>query len=220
MKTILISLCFLYSSAALQAQEAGVYVVNKGEVATRVIPENEQYRFPSFRQGEVSFHDGKKVAATLNFHLLYAEVEFLDQGTPLALDYGNMLKEVKIDHVTFLYSPKYGYVEVVTEYPSLSLAVHHRLQTTKSQIHSPQGFVSLREFYNRKTPGTLWIERAYTPFLVDHNRQVHPAEWRSLRKIFPDHQRELKTFLKEENIRFTHLEDLQKLAAFCHELKL
>ncbi|WPP52356.1 hypothetical protein [Catalinimonas niigatensis] len=217
---ILFSLCFLFSNVALLAQEAGVYVVNKGEVATRVIPENEQYRFPSFRTGEVFFHDGKKVSATLNFHLLYAEVEFMDQGTPLALDYGNLLKEVRIDNITFLYSTKYGYLEMVTDDPSLNLAVHHRLQTTKSQIDFQHGFVNLREFYNRKTPGTIWIERAYTPFLVDHNRQVHPAEWRSLRKIFPDHQRELKNFLKEEEIRFTHLEDLQKLADFCNELEL
>lgn len=220
MKILFLVLCLLCSSVMLLAQKAGVYVVNKDEVAAKVIPEHEQYRFPTFRKGEVFFHDGKKIAAHLNFHLLYAEVEFMDQGTPLALDYGDLLKEVIIDNVTFLFSPKYGYVEMVTDYPSLNLAVHHRLQTTKSEIDFQHGFVNLREFYNRRTPAVLWVERVYTPFLVDHNRKVHPADWRSLRKIFPDQQPALKNFLKEENIRFTHLEDLQKLAAFCNELGL
>lgn len=227
-----------------QGQAKKVHIVNAGEVPIAVIPTEERFQFPDFRQGHVFFYNGKNIPALLNYNLLYKEVQFISQEKDtLSLAEEHLLKQISIGDDLFYYDNKYGYVEIVADFTSVRLArkqgilliaegeegdhavIDGYLEPTggMNEIRQHKRIISnirtVNEFYNEKAKHELTLIKGVTFFLIDYNDRIHKAHKASFRKLFSRHKRMVNQYINEHTIRFHKEEDLVKLLRFCSQLE-
>jgi hypothetical protein len=228
------------------AQPTTDFIVNAGEVATHVIPIEEQYRFPQFDSGEVYFRDNTFIRATLNYHLLYGEMQFINhKGDTLALTEEYRLKLITVGKHVFFYAYKTGYLEVVSNYPQVKLARKQHLGITKSEVDLTSRTVggggagesgmngqfntgsglsgkdwNLRELYTQKSPGDLYLAKNASYFIIDKNDRFYPAKKATVIKLFPRYKKAIDAYIKKYKPDFNLRNDLQGLLAFCSQLSV
>ncbi|QHT69508.1 hypothetical protein GXP67_24115 [Rhodocytophaga rosea] len=247
MSSIKIILPFLINCLATSyyvlAQSTSDFIINAGEVATEIIPSEAQYRFPQFEKGEVHFRDNTFIRATLNYNLLYGEMQFINhQGDTLALTEDYKLKHITVGKHLFFYAYKVGFLEILSSYSQLKLARKLNLEIKKSAVklvggsggtfaggpgnnmNGPgkgssysSGF-SYRELYTRKAPGDLQLAKKDTYFIVDKNDRFYEATKATVIKLFPRYKKAINAYIKEYKPDFNHRNDMQGLLAFCSQL--
>lgn len=229
------------------AQAPEKYTIQKGEIVTKVIPFDEQHRFPEFYEGQVVFFNDAILPAKFNYNILYGEVHFLNgKGDTLAVGNDNKIKHIKIGEALFYFSPGQGFLEETAKYQKVSLLEKQRLKVTRNlsykpdrggyweskssvpmvnpagdargELHKDQG--TYKEIYNRKTTGIIEIEKEVSYFFMDQNKRIYPVRKSSIRKIFFRNRRKIKSYLAENKIDFTKEKDLKKLLDFCSRLSL
>jgi hypothetical protein len=223
------------------AQPTSNFIINKGKVVTQVIPIKEQYRFSEFEPGEVYFRNNTFGRATLNYNLLYGEMQFINhKGDTLSLKGEYKLKLITVGKHVFFYAHKVGYLEVVTNYPRVKLVKKQILELTRSQVplksySVPAGIVTgnnelgigsvltgkdwkLQELYTQPTPGVLHFDKKETYIIVDKNDRFYEANKYTVNKLFPRHRKAISEYLKKYKPDFNLRNDLQGLLAFCSQL--
>lgn len=217
-------LALVFSPFLLSGQELKEFVVHKGEVVTKVIPMEEQYRFPEFQEGQVIYFNDKSLSAKLNYSLLYGEVHFLnDEGDTLALEDGPRFKYLKIGEKLFYYAHWDGYLEEIKRNSSAKLARKQNLNIVYSMPPIKIGKygkddVSFREVFNRKSAGRILIKKQISYFFIDKNNRFYPAKRKNILKIFPRNKRSINSYLEENGMDFGQEEDLIRLLEFCNLL--
>ncbi|QHT69509.1 hypothetical protein GXP67_24120 [Rhodocytophaga rosea] len=224
------------------AQNKSDFVVNKGEVVIQMIPLEERYRFPQFEPGEVYFRNNTFIKATLNYNLLYGEMQFINhQGDTLALKGEYRTKLITIGKHVFFYAYKTGYLEVVSSYPQVKLAKKQTMELTGSEVplksysmdaplitglesYGSPGSVlkgedwNLLELYTQKAPGDLYFEKKTTYIIIDKNDRFYEVTKATVLKLFPKHKKAIDAYINEYNPDFNLRNDVQGLLAFCSQL--
>ena len=222
-----------FSACSLLAQDADLFRVKSGETVEETIPVVQQYRYATFRNGNVSFYNGSTATARLNYNILLGEMQFIDiTGDTLSLAEEHTIRYIRIGENTFYYDPRYGYVEVVAEYPAVRLGRQPSflavLKEKKSAYGQSTGVSSIRSYNSYATgnsrlqkldpKGDVLVAKQVTYFLVDHNHRIHRASKSSLMKLFSHQKRAIGDYLKAEAIDFDQEEDLRQLLQFCSAL--
>lgn len=225
---------FWCSHYHLLAQDAEILRVKSEEDIAEVIPADVKYRYSEFRTGNISFYNGRSSAAKLNYNILLGEMQFLDRkGDTLSLADEHTIKIIMIGEDVFYYDGRFGYLEVVKDYHPIKLALNQTLQTVTSEKGSAYGqssgvsSIKTINFYSTdnsqvqilKQKGDILLTKKASYFLVDQNNRCHKLNKSSILKVFADHKRAIKDYLKEASINFNKEEDLKKLLQFCDALR-
>lgn len=235
MKTLLFLAMMGLSICLLRAQDVDLFRIKAGETVEEAIPVVHQYRYETFRNGSVSFYNGSSATARLNYNLLLGEMQFIDiTGDTLSLVDEHTIQHIRIGENTFYYDPKYGYLEVIAQYPAVKLLMQSSFSTVlkekKGAYGQSTGTSSIKN-YNSYTAANsrlqklnpneeILIAREVAYFLADHNQRIHRAGKSALMKLFAPQKKTINTYLDEEDIDFDKEEDLRQLLQFCSELNI
>jgi hypothetical protein len=233
MKALIFLTVIGLSTSPLQAQNTDKFRVKSGEEAEKAIPASYKYRYDTFRNGSVSFYGGRSATARLNYNLLVGEMQFIDlTGDTLSLADEQTIQHIKIEENTFYYDPKYGYLEVVAQYPAVKLTLQQSFSTVskekKGAYEQSTGASSIKNYNSYASgntrlqkldpDGDVLIAREVGYFLVDENNRAHRANKSNVLKLFAKQKKAISTYLDEADIDFDKEEDLRQLLQFCSEL--
>jgi hypothetical protein len=223
---LLLSAC-LSSYTLAMAQAPPMYQVSAGEIATDIIPSQEIYRYPSFTDGYISFHNGMLPSMKLNYSLLFNEMEFIGEtGDTLAIANVQDIKEISIGEHQYFYLPKTGFVEVIAEMPQASLARNQSWQIKDRKDLIPRGLQwgrspeipTYRQVLTHKAPKDLKIRKETAYFIRDKNGRFYPAKQSTFRHLFRRNRHAVTDYIKAQKTNFRQEEDLLQLLEFCNQL--
>jgi hypothetical protein len=234
MKKIILCIVIMLSGGSLvQAQTAREFKVKDGEAAADAIPALSLYRYPAFQPGQVVYTNGKFSAATFNYNLLLGEVQFVNRrGDTLTLGGEPTLLFVTIGESTFVYSPDEGYAEVVAAYGNVRLGRRQKLEsagtervgaynqsTRAAAIESKSSYLSSSgRRLNLSARGAEVFSEEVSFFLVDETNRFHRATKSSVSRLFPNHKKDIYSYIKEHSLHLSREQDLKQLLQFCAAL--
>ena len=221
------------SVSLLSAQEPKLIKVKAGEDIQRAIPMHDKYRYPQFKDGTVTFLTGASTAGKLNYSLLLGEMHFISPShDTLSLANESMIKRITIEENQFYYDAKHGYLEVVSDYQSIKLAVKQIFRVAgleKVGGYQQSSAVSSIKNYSMiangnssvktlEAKGDIVLSKEKLYFFIDQNSRFYKANKSNLLKIYVKHKKAIETYLKEESIDFDKEENLKKILGFCSQL--
>src|SRR5215207_5534575 len=119
-RTCLFSFLILMLSFHSEAQKRKTFKIQPGEKLVEVIPNNEQYSYPEFRNANIYFRQNTYSAAKLNYNNLYGEMQFIDpKGDTLSMSDESTIKIIVIEPDTFYYDK--GYMQQLADYGEIKL---------------------------------------------------------------------------------------------------
>jgi hypothetical protein len=226
MKTPLLLLSLLGSYTVALAQNPTIIRVKAEENLKNAIPLKDQFRYPEFRPGTVSFFNGTSVDTRLNYNLMTKEMQFINpRGDTLTLANEYTIKKMDIDKDLFLFNSKAGYLEVLGDYDQVRLATNQMLIQVRgekmgayNQSSGVSSINSIKSFADQNGKVQQLVNKADLLFakkdafyFIDKNGNVFPATRASLLKLFPSQKKELDSYIREHKISFIDRSDLEKV---------
>jgi hypothetical protein len=214
----------------LQAQISKQFKIKAGEVASAVIPFQERYRFPEFREGQVIYTNGTSATVKLNYNLLIGEMQFIDpKGDTSTLVNEYALKRVQLGQALFYNDYRQGYFEVIVSYPVIKLASNQVMQREGSENAGDNGYgisagpttsvASVRSPNTSQTmPTDVVLNKEVSYFVIDQNDRIYKASKATFLKIGKKHRKVIAKYLEDESIDFNKEADLRKLVEFFSQL--
>ncbi len=230
--TLLLGIGVLTTSL-LPAQESKLIKIKAGEDIQKAVAFTDKYRYPQFIDGTVAFFAGTPTAGKLNYNLLLGEMHFISPAKDtLSLANESAIKEIKIGENQFYYDPKNGYLEVVTDYHSIKLAIKQMFRVAgleKVGGYQQSSAVSSIKNYSMiangnssvktlEAKGDIVLSKEKLYFFVDQNNRFYKANKSNLLKIFAKNKKAIETYLKAQSIDFNSEENLEKILKFCSQL--
>lgn len=225
--TVLLSLLTL----VVQAQVSESITVKAGEDLQKVLSSHGLYSFPSFTRGVVSFRDGDKAAALMNFNIYLNEIQFIDaKGDTLIIADPASIDSVAIDSALFYY--KKGYLQVVSNLASTKLVMKQKITFIPVKIGAygtTSQSAAIDNYRSISSPGFAHtnqlmlnqdvIVKKETIYSIIYKKfRVASASHSGFFTAFPDHRKEIDAFIEDEHIDFKKETDLKKLLLFCVQL--
>jgi hypothetical protein len=210
-------------------QEKKVFVVKAGEAANEVIPFNEVYTYPAFKVGLVHFRSGDVSQGRLNYNVLTAEMDFInDKGDTLALADEPLVKLIVIGKDSFFFNS--GYFELVASSKEFKLGKRTLFTTAKIEKTGvfdqpvPAGVDTYSGFSNGnhvnklvvKQNLTLVKETAY--YFGNKNNEFLPASRKNLKRVFAKQEKKIDDYLAVNTVDFRKEEDLVKIIQYLQSL--
>jgi hypothetical protein len=188
-----------------------------------------QYLLPRFDTGIVRLKSGEFSRSLMNYNTLTGRMTFYYKA-----DVSDLVKAENVDTVLLskrLFVPfREGFYEVVLN-ARISFFVQHKsemisegkpgalgLTSQTNGVNSVSRFVSGSRAYNLKLPENFKVNR-YEIYWLRRDWEMHRfINTHQLVNLFPDKQKELKAYIRKENIDIEKQEDLLKLSIFCNRL--
>lgn len=227
MKIRLAFLVMLVNLASLAlAQKKETYIVNPGQKPVETIPDSAQYAYPSFTKGNISFRDGRSSGtARMNYNYLFEEMMFLNpKGDTLAIDEAALVRQIIINTDTFYFSDvfikqKANYGDIKLGYREYFRVANIRKigamgQATSNTVESYNAANTASDIRSLVVQEVVNLEKTHQFYLGDKFNNFQLANRKNLLALFPDKSKQVKAFLKENNINFTQESDLIKLLVY------
>ncbi len=187
------------------------------------------YVFADFILGNVKQKDGNSFSTLLNYNTLTEEMIFMNNGTNLALDKIETIDSVIINKHIYIPKDKAFFEQLLAG--KISLFIQHKSEletkgnqvgyggtslissTSKMSTLSSSGLV-----YNLKLPAEYSIEDNTHYWIRFNNKYYQIENEKSLRKIFVDYEKEIKSFIKSNKVKFTDESGLRKLVEHLNNI--
>lgn len=228
MKHLFVILFVLLSFSRAIAQEHEVIKVNTIDDKEDFV--KQIYKYQYFIDGRAFVRGEGPITAKFNYNRLSDAICFLnDRGDTLRLGAPEKTDGILINKDLFYYFDK-GYVQKISNYDKINLAVKSRIKQTATESRGAFGSYSttnnsqsLRDLNDDKnTRLRIDQNRVYAIdnqyFFVDLDHKVYPASKRNLITLLPTHKAELIDFLNKNNINFKNSASLQKLLEYAQTL--
>lgn len=193
------------------------------------------YQFEEFKDGKVYFKNGKHTNVKLNYNYLHGQVEYIATNRDtLLITNKEFVDRIVIGENVFYSQLKNGEMEVVGNFNDVLLA-KKRFLTIKG-TPSNMSDRKLTTSSEGAIPSALWITYNHGEFqwqnntsrpdyiyktiyyLIDQNRNFHPARRSGFSKIYAKQQDVLSEFLRKNEIDFRNEDQLKQLLQFCSEI--
>jgi hypothetical protein len=197
--------------------------------AIKAQKDTAQYVFPEFSIGSVKMKNGQTEFALMNYNKLTEEMIFDKNGVKLALDSINTIDTITIESRIFVPQQKIFY-ELLVKGP-VSLFVQHKCNPIAAG--NPSGYGETTEtgasksvssvYYSGVPLQKLKLSSDYhitddTQFWIRKNGVFYKSNTGSqVIKVFPEKAKEIKHFIKENNLNLKHTGDLITLIVKCNE---
>ena len=218
------------SCTTLSAQDSTVVTIKAGKSVRDVLTAADLFLYPQFVNGKVLFRDGSRAAAMMNYHILFAQVLFIDpKGDTLALNDEQTVRWIALDKDTFYYDK--GYVRVLTGEGPVKLGerqVWEVADIRKIGSHNRQANTFSVTSYRTLTDGfgrtlelvmnedVLLRRRTYYYFGDAYNHFV-PAGKKNLLAVYPEGKKTLSHYLDDHKVDFHNRGDLEKVIHFLNQ---
>jgi len=219
-----IVLIFLIGTAA--AQTNPVIIVKAGTKVMDYFPLNERYLYPEFVNGNVYFLNGSMSESKVNYNILYGEIEFLDsRGDTLVFINKDNIKYVKVGDDVFYYDKVF--FQMISNEKSIIVAQRHYIEylgsekigaygmsSSTSSIDSYRAYEMGGTFYKLTVAEDTKFRETTEYYISLNGKEFFPFLKRNVNKLFPEHKKSIKSFMKASDIDLGEKEDLLILADY------
>lgn len=221
------TLAFLLAITCGYSQESRLYRLRPDQDVRTTDWSDSIYRFPEFKNGRLTFVAGKSQERKFNYNLFTGKMDFIDDhGDTLTLNYSRELRLVTIGSHVFYFDPTEGYIEIILQMP-LSLGVRKVFFAAIKETVADDGYgvvshttSSTRSFRGPVTAGVINVDNLYKKeayyFFIDQRSNLYQANKVSLLRLFEDHKKEIKAYLKKNNVDFRNEQHMTALVRFCN----
>ena len=216
---------FLYRALISNAQNDDYFTINPGEKPVEKIPGEAQYTYPAFTKGYIFFRDNRTGTVQLNYNALFEEMMFLNNsGDTLAIANAPTIRHITINNDTFYFSDVY--VRQIATYGDMKLAqrqyfgfVNSRKvgalgQTTSASVDSYKAANTTSDIRSLIVQEVVNLKKASQFYIGDRFNNFQLANRKSLLDLFPQKNKVIKVYLKENNVNFTREEDIKGLLTY------
>ncbi|MDB5196839.1 MAG: hypothetical protein JWP88_1210 [Flaviaesturariibacter sp.] len=229
MKKQLLLLIIFFSCFYLHAQDTTI-IVKAGNRINDVLAPANVLLYPHFNNGIVSFRDGSKAAAKMNYNSLYDQMLFINpKGDTLAITDEKNIKYVALSSDTFYYHE--GYIKLVANTGNIKLAekrIWEIADIRKMGAHNKEvntyAVTTVRTItdgvgrtYDLTLPEDLVLRKKSVYYLGDRLGLFVPADRKNLNHHFPKEAINLTNYLKENKVDLKNKSDLVKLINFMDQ---
>lgn len=227
-KTLLAMLSLLvFSTSFLFAQEQekkeGSKLAKSMEDFIRQFPMEEIYLLPEFTQSILFYKDGTQSQSMINICSADQSLRFIDpKGDTLVLMRQEEVRRILADQQVFIQANRHFFKELMV-YGQKTLAMWQRFDIELAKKHEAIPASSTAKVYQPHeifrymgfpTEQEVYYESRIVYVLIEDG-QFTPASPSSFRKMFPDKKKEIKSFIKENDIQFNKKDDVISLFYFC-----
>lgn len=230
---IIALLLFLQSSfqvAVAQDTRSTVVVNTLNEQEGQIV--NRVFRYKEYTNGFAVFKDNSSTGARFNLNQLAGKMLFINpKGDTMELANPGTFNLIIVGVDSFYFSEN-KYLEKITHYPAINIAVNQSVKFIGKEKKGAYGTYSGVSASNSNTTFTNddQITRSIavdennvysfnnTYYLSDKFNNFFIANKKSFYKVFFVHEKEIKGFLEAQSINFNKMEDLQKLLRYAHSL--
>jgi hypothetical protein len=226
MKKVLFFACYMFIiNALLSAQKFEPVTVKPGMRVVDCFPFNERYRYTEFFTGRIYFKSGVNSEAKLNYDLLNWEMEYIRKKDTLAIANKKDIRLIVIVQDTFFYDKGYyleqihgGTVKVVQkQYIKLKETQKKDSYGTSSSgsATNSYGMMPLAgNFYKLIANEDMLFQRTLEYYLSDQSGEFVQYNKKNLIHLFPQHEDEIKAYIKTNKTSFEKRDDLIRLSDF------
>jgi hypothetical protein len=221
------TLAFLLAILCVHGQGARLYRLKQDQDVRTTDWRDSIYRFPEFRNGRVTFVAGRSPERKFNYNFFSGNMDFInDEGDTLELVNSREVRLVTIGRHVFYYDPAQGYIEIILQMP-LSLGVKEVFFAAIKETVADDGYgvvshttSATRSFRGPVTAGVINVENLYKKephyFFIDQQNNLYQANKLSILRLFEDHKKEIKAYLKKNNVDFKNRQQMTDLVRFCN----
>src|SRR5687768_16382326 len=214
--------CALIVGIAASSQRPKTLTVPPGVEVRDIVPANEIFQYPDFKQGVVVFRDGTSAPGKLNYNGLVAELQFIDpKGDTLSLANEKTILLALVGTDTFYYSE--GYVRQLTTGKHLKIGERVAF---KEFINKPGAYGlssattatnNVSEPLNRRSQQLnvsqeVFLVKNTNYLLGDRFNGFVIADKNTVLRFLPEKKFEIEEFIDKNKTNFNRGEDLVKLA--------
>jgi len=212
---------------ALWSQDSTFVTVKTGERIKDVLTQKDVFLYPQYVSGQVTFRDGSKANALMNYNSLFDQVLFIDpNGDTLALRDEKTVKFIALQKDTFYYTE--GFIRQVGGNSEVKLAerrIWEFADIQKKGSHDrPARTFAVTSFktvtdgfgktYDLVLDEDLVLKKQTDYFLGDVYNHFVPANKKNLLIFYSKRQEKLANYLNGNGVNFHKKDDLEKLIQF------
>lgn len=229
---ILLTIVLVLSGAVAYGQEERQFTVKEGMTISDALPDSMIYLYPQFLKGSVIFNNGKKDDAVLNYNLILAKIQFIKNAKDtLAVTNPGDVRIFVAGADTFLFNKVYYRMLLVK--PKIMLACYQYTKVLEVRREAGYGlsnstmavdsYSSVLAADNsglhklKASAETLFSIRTEYFFKTTTNEFV-AATQKNLIKMFPGKADNIKKFVKDNDLNFKKIADLQRLTGYANSL--
>lgn len=201
----------LFQNFDVYAQEnLRVFKLDAYESFSKADWKDSVYLLPQFQTGTLEYNNGFQVEGSwlMNYNRYFESMDMIsDTGDTLSVKRTPELKFVNLQGRLFIHNYNLGFIEVLTKAP-VALGVKYIMGTAGLQSNfDRRGYTDIYDRYYVKAP--LY-------FFIGHNNNLYKANQTSILRFYPEHDVEIREYIKAERINFYVEGDLKRLLAFCN----
>jgi len=230
MKLLLLTLFYLLCSELCFAQTSNSFLVKAGMSISESVPATELYQYAEFKNGILLFKSGDKSQGKLNYNRYFDEMQFIDPaGDTLSLADEATIKLIVVEQDSFYWDA--GIVKLVSSMGERKLAIKQTLKIVDHQkvgaydmassttsITSVNSITNGGRRFNLAVKEDLLLSKEVHYYLGDKYNHFILANRKNLLDNYPKDRDVIKKYLKENEVAFTEIDDLQKLLRFLATL--
>jgi hypothetical protein len=188
-----------------------------------------QYLFPDFSSGTVKMKNGKSQTTLLDYNTVTEKMVYEKEGKYYDLVNLEMVDTIFLKNSKFVPAGKVFYEVLLNA--SIALFVQHKGELLSpgmpaayggtSQVSNTKYASSVQlsgGYYNLKLPAEYTVKVDPVYWIRKDNNMYSFMNERQFIKIFPDKEKELKQYIKQNHIKFDILTNIVKLTEHINEL--
>lgn len=188
-----------------------------------------QFLYPDFTRSKVRMKNGQNQSAVLNYNIVSEKMVYQKDNNLYDMVNTEMIDTVFLQDDKFVPSGK-GFHEILLAAP-LTLFVQHKGELLPPG--TPSGYGGTSQVSNTKLLSSIQLSSGYFNLKLpaDYIVKSDPVFWirkdssmysfmneRQFLKIFPDKEKDLKQFIKQNRIKFDNLYSMVKLAEYFNKM--
>jgi len=230
MKKIVIIICsILILHVSVSAQKDDLITVRAGSRVLDHFPFEVRYQYPQFVPGKVFFRNNTFSAFKMNYNYLLGEMNFIQAKDTLTIVNKKDIKLIIIEQDTFFVDKVY--MELISQQGSVMVSLNEYIKLkevqkkdsygTSSSGSSTQSYGSLPtngQFFKLTANEDMVFQRVWDYYISTSASGFESFNKKSVLKLFPKNEDEIKSYLKTNDIDFKSREDLIKLAGYIQTI--
>jgi len=218
---------FLVFSINLSAQEYKTVRVKAGTRVQEYFPISERYLYREFIPGQVVFKNGKSSDLTLNYNILFGEIEFIQSADTLYISKKKDIRFV-VARDTFFYDN--GYIAVISEgqlkvglkeYVKIKEILKEGAFGTTNRVSSVDTYNSMSAngiSYDLIPNADIEVQRTLEYYISNPSGGFIQFNKKNVIQLFPERADEIKAYIKSNKVDFDSRDDLLRFADYLGSL--
>ena len=228
MNRILILLIVVITSTTALAQKTETITVKAGSSMLDYIEPSERYLYPDFIMGKAYMKTGIYSQRKFNYNFLNGELEFITESDTMGIGNKKDVASVVVEQDTFYFD--HGYIlQVRNGMVKIGMKDQYELKEVEKKdpygISSPgsasisySGLPTSADFYKLTANQDMIYKRSRIYYISRKKGEFLLFNKGNLNQLFPDKKKQIKSFIKSNNIKFDNREDLFELAEYIESL--